>query len=76
MDFLKEVMRQFRCPGAKVPDSYPFDEDALREIVSQTTERIPRTLFRNCQTVLRKAVLSGRLESQGSIAISDVQDYV
>ena len=59
-----------------MPDSHPFDEDALNEIVSQTTERIPRTLFRNCQTVLRKAVLSGRLERQGSITISDVQDFV
>ena len=76
MDFLKEVMQQVRRPGANVPDAFPFDEDALNEIVSQTTERIPRTLFRNCQTVLRKAVLSGRLEGQGSISISDVQDFV
>lgn len=76
IDFLKEVMQQFRQPGANVPDSYPFEEDALREIVSQTTERIPRRLFRNCQTVLRKAVLSGRLEKQGHISIGDVQEFV
>ena len=75
IDFLKEVMHQFRTPGANVPDSFPFEEDALREIVAQTTERIPRTLFRNCQTVLRKAVLSGRLEAQGSITMRDIQDF-
>ncbi len=76
MEFLKEVMQQFRTSEAKVPDSYPFDEDALREIVSQTTERRPRSLFRNCQTVLRKAVLSERLEENGSITIADVQDFL
>ena len=76
ISFLKEVMLQFRHPEAKVSDSYPFDEDALRELVSHTTERIPRTLFRNCQTVLRRAVLSGRLEKQGSITMNDVQDFV
>lgn len=74
--FLREVMQQFRNPDANVPDSYPFDDEALREIVSQTTERRPRTLFRNCQTVLRKAVLSGRLETQGRITVLDVQDFV
>ena len=76
MEFLKDVMQQFRIPGAEVPDSYPFDEDALREIVSQTTERRPRTLFRNCHTVLRKGVLSGRLDAQGSINMTDVQDFL
>lgn len=75
MGFLKEVMHQFRTPGANVPEYHPFDEDALTEIVSQTTERVPRNLFRNCQTVLRRAVISGRLEEQGSITMQDVQDF-
>ena len=74
--FLMDVMHQFRIPGSNVSEYHPFDEDALTEIISQTTERVPRNLFRNCQTVLRKAVLSGRLETQGSITMHDVQDFL
>jgi hypothetical protein len=69
-------MQQYRQPDAKVPETHPFAEDALREIALQATERTPRSLFRRCQTVLRKAVLTGSLETKGVIDLADVQEFM
>ena len=76
VNFIKEVMQQYRQPDAKVPETHPFAEDALREIALQVTQRTPRNLFRDCQTVLRKAVLIGSLETKGVIDIADVQEFM
>jgi len=76
VNFIKEVMQQYRQPDAKVPETHPFAEDALREIALQATERTPRSLFRDCQTVLRKAVLTGSLETKGVIDVADVQEFM
>jgi hypothetical protein len=42
----------------------------------QTPERTPRNLFRSCQTVMQKAVLSGSLETKGAIDVDDVDEYI
>jgi energy-coupling factor transporter ATP-binding protein EcfA2 len=76
VDFIKEVIKIYRRPKAKVSKTYPFDEEALREIALQTTERTARNLFRACQTVLQKSVLSGRLESNGIITKADVLEFI
>ena len=76
VSFIKEVMQQYRQPDAKVPETHPFVDDALREIALQTTQRTPRNLFRDCQTVLRKAVLAGSLETKGVIDVTDVQEFM
>lgn len=76
VNFIKEVMQQYRQPDAKVPETHPFAEDALREIALQATARTPRNLFRDCQTVLRKAVLTGSLETKGVIDVADVQEFM
>ena len=76
VNFIKEVMQQYRQPDAKVPETYPFVEDALREIALQVTQRTPRNLFRDCQTALRKAVLTGSLETKGVIDVADVQEFM
>ncbi|MCL0092153.1 hypothetical protein M1N92_00505 [Dehalococcoidia bacterium] len=76
VQFLKEVMQQYRQSDAKVSETHPFEEDAVREIALQTTQRTPRNLFRACQTVLRKVVLSGRLEANGIIGVTDVQEFL
>jgi hypothetical protein len=76
VNFIKEVMQQYRQPDAKVPETHPFAEDALREIALQVTQRTPRSLFRACQTVLRKAVLAGSLETKGVIDVADVQEFM
>lgn len=76
VNFIKEVMQQYRQPDAKVPETHPFTDDALREIALQVTQRTPRNLFRDCQTVLRKAVLTGSLETKGVIDVADVQEFM
>jgi len=76
VNFIKEVMQQYRQPDAKVPETHPFTDDALREIALQVTQRTPRNLFRACQTVLRKAVLTGSLETKGVIDVADVQEFM
>lgn len=75
VDFIKEVIKNYRS-DTEVSECHPFTEEALKEIVSQTTYKTPRELFRNCHIVLRKAVLSGRLESKGTIDIDDVKEFL
>lgn len=76
IDFIKDVMQKNRQPGAKVSPEHPFTEDALREIALKTTDRTSRNLFRSCQTVLQKSILSGCLESKGVIEVDDVEKYM
>lgn len=75
VDFIKEVIKNHRSE-AIVPECHPFTEEALREIVSQAEYKTPRELFRKCHIVLRKAVLSGRLEEKGTIDIDDVKEFI
>jgi len=76
VEFIKDIMRQYRQPSASVPDAYPFDEDALREISLSAPRRTARELFRRCHTVLQKATLSGRLEANGIITVADVKEFL
>jgi hypothetical protein len=76
VEFIKEVLGQHRQPGANVPDAYPFDEDALKEISFSAPRRTARELFRRCHTVLQKATLSGRLEANGIITVADVKEFL
>jgi hypothetical protein len=76
VEFLKEVMGKYRPLGEEVPPAHPFTEEALKEIALQTPERTPRNLFRSCQTVMQKAILSGNLETKGTIDVDDVAEYI
>lgn len=75
VDFIKEVIKNHRSEAA-VPDCHPFTEEALGEIVSQAEYKTPRELLRKCHIVLRKAILSGRLEAKGTIDIDDVKEFI
>lgn len=76
VNFIKEVIQQYRQLDANVPAAYPFTEDALKEIALQSTRRTPRNLFRGCQTVLRKAILVGSLGKKGIIDSDEVHEFL
>lgn len=75
VSFLKEVLRGYRS-NPDDPDEYPFREAALLRIAESTQNRTPADLFRGCRRVLERAVLTERLQPDGWIEESDVEELL
>lgn len=71
-DFLVKLLQAYRKEGSDKPASYPFKEEAIREIVNRTINKIPRKLIESARKVFYYACGQGILD-QREIGASDVQ---
>lgn len=74
-EFLKEVLQQYRREPA-ANNWYPFTNEAVVYIVSNTTDKTPRRLFMNCRRVLEMASGEGILSENREITREDAERFL
>ncbi len=74
MEFVKEVLRQYREDPTREDEWHPYTQDSMAYIISNTTDKTPRRLFMNCRRVLELAAGEGLL-SRGEKITKDHAEH-
>ena len=61
---LTQIIETFRIPNAKIPSTdYPFQKEAIEEIVALTSPPLPRNLLTACRRIFTRAAADDQITS-------------
>ncbi|MEM2126124.1 MAG: hypothetical protein QXQ53_06995 [Candidatus Methanosuratincola sp.] len=72
-EYVLDLLRQYRTrsPGDYgLPETYPFEEEALKQLVSFVSPCTPRELNNFCRDIVSQALLQGVISGEGKGIIS------
>lgn len=72
VDYVEDLLGQYRTPDfvQDLSRAYPFEGDALRELVSKLPGRTPRSINKVCYDVIARAFQDGLLRAKGKNLIT------
>lgn len=70
--FIIDLLNYFRENNAKVNETYPFDKEAIREIIIQSPSKAPSHLLTNFRAVFTKVARRDLIKSTKDIITKDI----